>query len=582
MGYEVVHYLTAMQGKEKNTYDAIVIGTGISGGWAAMELSKKGLKTLVLERGPLVKHGDYPTANLDVWDLPHQGQIPNEVRKKDYWSLERKDYIMNHGHLHNFVKDSDYPFTEKRRFDWIRAYQTGGRSLVWGRHCYQLSDLDFEANAKEGIGIDWPIRYKDLKTWYDYVTRFVGISGRPEGLAHFPDGPFQPPMPFNCVEEDFRDRIHSAFPDRLVSEGRVAHLTAYDPAVNGGTRGNCKVRDRCMRGCPFGAYFSSNSATLPVAADTGNMTLLAGVAVREIIYDADKKRATGVRVKLVETGEDAEFFSRGVIFLNASTLNSAAILLSSKSNAQPNGLGNDNDMVGRNIMDHHHRVGASARFDGYDDKYFKGRKPVGFYIPRFVNLNRDTKKDYLRGFGYQGGAGRGKWYGLVRELSVAPGPQLKAAMSQPGAWRLGMTAFGESLPNPDNRVTLHPDKVDKDGLPTLIMDCAFGENERLMRKDMKLAAVEMLEAAGGKDISSYEQEAHPGFSIHEMGSARMGHDPKTSVLNKHNQLWNCKNLYVTDGSAMTSAGCVNPSLTYMALTARAVDHAKKALDRRDI
>ena len=563
-----------MQGKEAHTYDAIVIGTGISGGWAAMELCRKGLKTLVLERGPLVRHGDYPTAALDVWELPHQDQIPHDVRKQDYWAIERKDYITRQSTIHHFVRDSDYPYTEKRRFDWIRGYQTGGRSLVWGRHCYQLSDLDFEANARDGVGVDWPIRYRDLKPWYDYVTRFVGISGRAEGLAHFPDGPFQPPMPFNCVEEQFRDRVHAAFPGRLVSEGRVAHLTAYDPAVNGGTRGNCRYRDRCARGCPYGAYFSSNSATLPVAAATGNMTLMAGAAVREIIYDADRKRATGVRVKLTETGKDTEFFSRGVIFLNASTLNSAAILLASKSRAQPNGLGNDNDQVGRNIMDHHHRIGASARFEGFDDKYYKGRKPNGFYIPRFVNLgDRASKKDYLRGFGYQGGAGRGRWFGAVRELSVNPGPELKAALTQPGPWRLGMTAFGESLPNPDNRVTLHPDKTDKDGLPTLVMDVAFGENERRMRKDMKAAAVQMLEAAGGKDVSPFETEAHPGFSIHEMGSARMGRDPKTSVLNAHNQVWACKNLYVTDGSAMTSAGCVNPSLTYMALTARAVEHA---------
>jgi choline dehydrogenase-like flavoprotein len=550
-----------MQTPPSNTYDAIVIGTGISGGWAAMELCRKGLKTLVLERGPMIKHGDYPTANLDNWELPLNNKIPDDVRKKDYWSLERKDYIMAQSDIHHFVKDSDYPFTEKKRFDWIRAYQTGGRSLVWGRHCYQLSDLDFEANARDG----------------------VGISGRAEGVAHFPDGPFQPPIPFNCLEEDFRDKVHAKFPSRLVSEGRVAHLTAYDPKVNLGTRGNCQNRDLCRRGCPFGGYFSSNSSTLPTAEETGNMTLMAGAAVREIIYDADKKRAAGVRVKLTETNEEVEFFSKGVVFLCASTLNSASVLLSSKSSAQPNGLGNDNDWVGRNIMDHHHRIGANASFDGHEDKYYKGRKPVGFYIPRFVNLGGSaSKKDYLRGFGYQGGGGRGSWQHVVKEMSVALGPELKAALTQPGGWQLGMTGFGESLPNADNRVTLHPDKVDKDGLPTLIMDVAFGDNERAMRKDMKTYAMEMLEAAGGKNIQPYEQEAHPGFSIHEMGSARMGGDPKTSVLNKHNQVWNCKNLFVTDGSAMTSAGCVNPSLTYMAMTARAADFAVKELNKRNL
>lgn len=572
-----------MQGKEQQTYDAIVVGTGVSGGWAAMELCRMGLKTLVLERGRMIKHGDYPTAMLDTWELPLQNRIPEASIKEDYWSLGRKDYIMQQSCIHHFVKDSDYPFTEKRRFDWIRSYQTGGRSLVWGRQCYQLSDLDFTANAREGVGVDWPIRYKDLAPWYNYVTRFVGISGRAEGLDHLPDGPFQPPMPLNCVETDLKKAVEQHFPNRLVTEGRVAHLTAYDPAVNGGTRGNCQYRDRCRRGCPYGGYFSSNSATLPVAEATGNMTLVPNAAVREIIYDADKKRASGVRVKMTETGEETEFFSRGVVFLCASTLNSAAILLASKSDAQPNGLGNDNDMVGRNIMDHHHRIGASASFEGYEDKYVKGRRPNGFYIPRFVNMGEPgSKKDYLRGFGYQGGASRQGWAHLVKELSVLPGKELKEALTQPGGWTMGMTGFGESLPNPDNRVTLHPDKVDKDGLPTLIMDVAFGDNERAMRKDMKTYAMEMLEAAGGKNVSPYETEAHPGFSIHEMGAARMGRDPKTSVLNAHNQVWSCQNLYVTDGAAMTSAGCVNPSLTYMALTARAVEHAVKALNRRDI
>ncbi|MEM6769444.1 MAG: GMC family oxidoreductase, partial [Bacteroidota bacterium] len=560
-----------MQGKEQRTYDAIVVGTGISGGWAAMELCRKGLKTLVLERGRMIKHGDYPTAMLDNWELPHQNRIPQVAKDKEYWSLSRKGYIMRQDCIHHFVKDSDYPFTEKRRFDWIRAYQTGGRSLVWGRQCYQLSDLDFEANAREGIGVDWPIRYRDLQPWYDYATRFVGISGRAEGLAHFPDGPFQPPMPLNCVETELKKAVEARFPNRLVTEGRVAHLTAYDPAVNGGAgRANCQYRNRCRRGCPYGAYFSSNSTTLPVAEQTGNMTLVPNAAVREVIYDADKKRAAGVRVKLTATGEETEFFSRGVVFLCASALNSAAILLASKSTAQPNGLGNDNDMVGRNVMDHHHRIGASATFEGFEDKYYKGRKPNGFYIPRFVNLgDQASKRGYLRGFGYQGGAGRGGWQHVVKELSVLPGKELKEALTQPGAWSMGMTGFGESLPNPNNRVTLHPDKVDKDGLPTLVMDAAFGENERAMRKDMKAFAAEMLEAAGGKNVRTNETEAHPGFSIHEMGTARMGRDPKTSVLNAHNQVWNCQNLYVTDGAAMTSASCVNPSLTYMALTARA-------------
>ncbi|MTB50662.1 GMC oxidoreductase [Lewinella sp. W8] len=571
-----------MQGKEADTYDAIVVGTGISGGWAAMELCRKGLKTLVLERGRLIKHGDYPTATLDNWELPHNNQIPEEVKQRDYPVISRKDYITRQSDIHHFVKDREYPYEEKQRFDWIRAYQTGGRSLVWGRQCYRLTDLDFEANAREGIGVDWPIRYRDLKDWYDYVTRFVGVSGQAEGLAHLPDGPFQPAMPLNCVEEVLRDRVHARFPDRRVTPGRAAHLTAYDPEVHLGSRGNCQYRDRCRRGCPYGGYFSSNSATLPVAEATGNMTLVPGAAVREIIYDADERRAAGVRVKMTTTGEEVEFFSRGVVFLCASTLNSAAILLASKSAAQPNGLGNDNDVVGRNIMDHHHRIGASAQFEGFEDKYYKGRRPNGFYIPRFVNMGPDSQRDYLRGFGYQGGGSREGWYRTVRELSISPGPELKAALAEPGGWSMGMTGFGECLPNPNNRVTLNEDRLDQDGLPTLIMDVAFGENERAMRQDMKAYAAEMLEAAGGKNVTPYETEAHPGFSIHEMGAARMGRDPKTSVLNKHNQVWNCRNLYVTDGAAMASAGCVNPSLTYMALTARAADHAVKELNKRNL
>ncbi len=572
-----------MQGKKANTYDAIVIGTGISGGMAAMELCRQGLKTLVLERGRHIEHGDYPTANLEKWELPHQDRIPEAVQKKDYPYLSRKGYIMEQSGIHHFTKDSDHPYVEKRRFDWIRAYQTGGRSLVWGRQCYQLSDLDFTANAREGVGIDWPIRYRDLKPWYDYVTRFVGVSGRAEGLAHFPDGPFQPPMELNCAEALLRDRVHAAFPNRRVSEGRAAHLTAYDPQVNLGTRGNCQYRNRCRRGCPYGGYYSSNSGPLPVAEATGNMTLLNGAAVREIIYDADRQRAAGVRVKLTATNEETEFYTSGVIFLCASALNSAAILLASKSTAQPNGLGNDSDQVGRNIMDHHHSVGANGSMEGMEDKYYKGRRPNGFYIPRFVNLgDRSSKRDYLRGFGYQGGGSRSGWYHVVKELAVAPGPDLKAALTQPGGWSIGMTGFGEALPNPENRISLNYDQLDVDGLPTLIMDVAFGENEKAMRKDMKTYAMEMLEAAGAKNITPFEREVYPGFSIHEMGSARMGRDPKTSVLNKHNQVWNCQNLYVTDGAAMTSASCVNPSLTYLALTARAARHAVESLNRRDL
>lgn len=572
-----------MKGKNAHTYDAIVVGTGISGGWAAMELCRKGLKTLVLERGREVKHGDYPTANLDTWDLPHNNQIPESAQVADYAVIRSKPYIMRQDSIHHFVKDSEHPYTQKQPFAWFRGYQTGGRSLTWGRQTYRLSDLDFTANAKEGIGVDWPIRYKDLASWYDYVSTFVGVSGKAEDLPHLPDGPFLPAMKLNCIEEQFRDRVHATFPERRVTSGRVAHLTAYDPQIHGGKRGDCQYRNRCRRGCPYGGYFSSNSATLPVAEQTGNMTLLHHAAVREVIYDADKKRATGVRVKLTNTGEEVEFYSRGVIFLNASAFNSTAILLASKSSAQPNGLGNDSDQLGRNAMDHHHSAGASGVFEDFEDKYFKGRRPNGFYIPRHVNLgDTATKRDYLRGFGYQGGGSRENWGRLIKELSVNPGPELKAAIVRPGRWTLGASGFGEMLPNPDNRITLNYDVLDKDGLPTLNMDISFGENEAAMRKDMVAHAVEMLEVAGAKDISTFDRKVVPGYAIHEMGTARMGRDPKTSVLNGNNQLWSCPNLYVTDGAAMTSSSCVNPSLTYMALTARAVDHAVRTLNRRDI
>ncbi|PHK98472.1 GMC family oxidoreductase [Neolewinella marina] len=548
-----------------------------------MELCRAGLKTLVLERGRHVAHGDYPTATLDPWDLPLRDELPAREKEDHYPKLSRKDYITKQSSKHWFVKDDEYPYTEKRRFDWIRGYHTGGRSLMWGRQCYRLSDLDFTANARDGIAIDWPIRYADLEPWYDYVSRFVGITGRAENLPHLPDGPFLPEMPFNCAETHFQDRVQSRFPHRRVTPGRAAHLTAYDPTVHLGTRGNCEYRNRCIRGCPYGGYFSSNSGTIPVAAGTGNMTLINHAAVREVIYDAEAGRATGVRVRLSDTGEDTEFFSRGVIFLNASTLNTAAILLASTSDAQPNGLGNNYDQVGRNIMDHHHRIGASGNLADFADKTDKGRKPNGFYIPRFVNLgDRDTKRDYLRGFGYQGGASRAGWWRLIRETDLSLGRELKEKLLEPGGWTIGMTAFGECLSNPDNRVTLNHDLLDKDGLPTLTMDVAFGENEARMRDDMETAAAEMLEAAGATNVSTHRTEAHPGFSIHEMGSARMGKDPRTSVLNRHNQIWDCPNVYVTDGSAMVSSACVNPSLTYMALTARAVDHAVKELNRHNL
>ncbi|MEM1320734.1 MAG: GMC family oxidoreductase [Bacteroidota bacterium] len=558
------------KGKESHTYDAIVIGSGISGGWAAKELSEKGLKTLVLERGRDVKHiQDYATMNMDPWDFKYNNRVSEEDLQKQL-KQNRTGYTVRESTKHWFVNDLDNPYTEVKRFDWMRGYHVGGRSIVWGRQSYRLSDLDFEANAKEGIAVDWPIRYKDIAPWYDYVERFAGISGRNEGLAHLPDGQFLPPMELNCVEEHLRDKIAENFEHRLLTIGRTAHLT--QPHNN---RGQCQSRNRCMRGCPYGAYFSSNAATLPAAEATGNMTLRPYSIVNSIIYDKETQKATGVRIIDAETNETIEFYAR-VIFSCASALGSTFILMNSTSEEHPNGLGNRSGELGHNLMDHHFRTGASGRFEGFNDRYYRGRRPNGFYIPRFRNINKQTKrKDFLRGYGYQGGANRRNWESSVKELGF--GGAFKDALFEPGPWQLGMTGFGECLPYHENKVYLNQEVRDKWGQPTLTFDCEWKENEMIMRKDMAIAAAEMLEAAGFKDVTTYDRGCHPGLGIHEMGTARMGRDPKTSVLNGFNQVHEAKNVYVTDGACMTSAACQNPSLTYMALTARACDHAVKEL-----
>lgn len=559
-----------------NTFDAIVVGTGIAGGWAAKELTKYGRHTLVLERGREIKHGDYPTANLERWELPHDDRIPAAEIAAHHFKLQRKDYITRQHCKDLFVKDDEYPYSEKRRFDWFRGYHTGGRSIMWGRHSYRMGDLDFAANLRDGIAVDWPIRYADLAPWYDYVETFAGISGQAEGAEQLPDGQFIAPIPMNCVEEDFRRSIATTYSGRLVTPARIANLTEYDPAKHGGSRSACQYRNRCRRGCPFGAYFSSVSATLPVAAATGQMDLRHHMAVKRLVYDDKEGRATGLVVRNTQSGQDEVFYSRGPIFLCASTLHSTAILMATGQESGLENFANTSGQLGRNLMDHHHRLGARAFFDGHSDRYYKGRNPGGgIYIPRFTNLSSEDRRrnGFIRGFGFQGGASRSNWMRGVQELNSSLGPDFKLALAQPGPWSLGITAFGEGLPDPNNRIALNYELLDKDGLPTLTIDAAFGENERQMRKAMKVAAAEMLEAAGGREVTPYETEAHPGHSIHEMGTARMGRDARSSVLNAHNQVWDCPNVYVTDGAAMTSAGCTNPSLTYMALTARAVAHA---------
>ena len=560
------------------SYDAIVVGTGISGGWAAKELCEKGLKTLVLERGPMVQHPvDYPTANMDKWDFKGGDKITQEIRKRQP-KQSRTNYVNTESTSHFFVDDNKHPYNEVKRFDWIRGYHVGGRSLLWGRQSYRMSDFDFEANAKDGVAVDWPIRYKDLAPWYSYVEKYVGISGEKLGLPHLPDSEFLPPMELNCVEDELKNAVAKKFTDRLVTIGRVAHIT--EGTKPGLGRNSCQYRNRCRRGCPFGAYFSSNSSTLPAAEATGNMTLRPNCVVSEVLYDADSKRATGVRLIDSETKEVIEYKAK-VIFLCASTVASTSILMQSTSDRFPNGMGNDSGELGHNLMDHHFRLGATAKVEGHEDKYYTGRRPNGIYIPRFRNIGGATnRKDFIRGYGYQGGANRGDWTQIVNEMAYGEG--LKEAVMKPGGWSIGMTAFGETLPYHENKMFLDYNKKDQWGLPTVTFDAEIKENEKMMRKDMTVQAAEMLDAAGFKDIAQFDKGYSMGLGIHEMGTARMGRDPKTSILNKNNQLHAVSNVYVTDGSGMTSAGNQNPSLTYMALTARAADHAVNELKKMNL
>lgn len=563
--------------EERDSYDAIVVGTGISGGWAAKELCENGLKTLVLERGPMVKHiEDYKTAHLDSWDLPIQGQIPKEEQAKQM-KQARTGYTTRPEHSQWFVNDLEHPYNEIKRFDWMRGYQVGGRSITWGRHSYRFSEIDFKANITDGHGVDWPVRYKDIAPWYDMVESYIGVTGEMLGLPQLPDGKFEPMMEMNCVEQHIREKLAEQFEDRVVTPGRVAHINS-DKKYEGRVR--CQFRNRCMRGCPFGAYFSSLSSTLPAAESTGNLTLRPDSIVHEIIYDADSKKATGVKIIDRVTKETHEFKAR-VIFLCASAIASTSILMQSKSDRFPNGMGNDSDQLGRNLMDHHLGSGARGKLDGYEDKYYKGRKPGGIYLPRFRNLGGSTNTDkFVRGYGYQGSGSRGNWEDSVAELSH--GKSLKEAILKPGGWAFGMSGFGEVLPYEDNRMTLDYDKVDGWGLPTVTFDAEFKDNEWNMREDIKEQAFDMLTKAGLREVEIYDDPKALGIGIHEMGTARMGKDPKTSVLNGYNQVHSVKNVYVTDGAFMTSGSCVNPSLTYMAFTARAANHAAGELKKGNI
>jgi choline dehydrogenase-like flavoprotein len=558
-----------------NYYDAIVVGSGISGGWAAKELTEKGLKVLMLERGKNIEHvKDYKNMHKEAWNYPHRGR-PTQEMIKDYPVLSR-DYPLNEPSFGMWANEKESPYVEEKRFDWYRGYHVGGRSLLWGRQSYRLNSEDFKANAKEGIAVDWPIRYEDVAPWYDYVERFAGISGNRDGLDVLPDGQFQPAMVLNCVEKDVSARINKAFKgSRHLISGRTANLTEAKPEEG---RTSCQYRNKCWLGCPFGGFFSTQSSTLPAAVKTGNLTLRPFSIVKEILYDKDKKRATGVVVIDAQTNETYEFNSK-IIFVNASSFNSSWLLMNSATDVWEGGLGSSSGELGHNVMDHHFRIGASATVEGYDDKYYYGRRPSGFYVPRFRNWG-DDKRDYLRGFGYQGSASRQGWGRDVAEMGL--GTNLKDAISEPGPWTIGMTAFGEMLPEHTNRIYLDPKKTDKWGLPVLAMDVAIRDNELRMRKDMQQDAVDMFEAAGLKNVNGFDSDYYPGMGIHEMGTARMGRDPKTSVLNGHNQVWDALNVFVTDGACMTSASCVNPSLTYMALTARAASFAVDELKKGNL
>jgi len=558
---------------QNTEYDAIVVGSGISGGWACKELTEKGLKVLCLERGKNIEHiKDYVNATKAPWQYPHRGGRTRAMEEE--YPVLKRDYPLNEKNLDYWASDKDSPYTEVKRFDWFRGYHVGGRSLMWGRQSYRHSDLDFEANAKEGIAVDWPIRYAEISPWYDYVEKHAGINGSHEGMPQLPDGQFLPAMPLNCGEQMVADKANKIFgPHRRIIPGRSANLTQPHDG-----RSQCQYRNACWLGCPYGAYFSTQSSTLPHAAKTGNLTLKPFAIVSEVIYDKDKKRATGVRVMDAQSKQVTDYKAK-IIFLCASTINSTWLLLRSANDVWPGGLGSSSGELGHNLMDHHFRVGAQGKLEGLDDKYYFGRRPNGFYIPRYRNLFGD-KRQYLRGFGYQGGAGREDWGRAVAELGV--GGAFKDAMAMPGQWTIGATAFGEMLPDHRNTISIDKNKTDAWGMPVIAIDCMIRENENTMRRDMQVDMAELLNACGVKDVMVYDGGYFPGMGIHEMGTARMGREPKTSVLNPHNQVWDAPNVFVTDGSCMTSAACVNPSLTYMALTARAADFAVNELKRQNL
>lgn len=561
---------------KQTVYDAIVVGSGITGGFAAKELCEKGLKTLVLERGPMMVHGqDYVGEHKAPWELPFRGRGDRELYADEY-AVQSKCYAFGPATQQFFVNDKKHPYQQDpdKEFSWIRGYHLGGRSLTWGRQCYRWSDLDFEANARDGYGVDWPIRYADLAPWYDYVESFVGISGQAEGLPQLPDGQFLPPMELNAAEQALRERTLKHFPERLLTIGRAAILTQEH---NG--RAPCHYCGPCHRGCSTGSYFSSLSATLPAARATGNLEIRTDSIVHSIVYDDERGKASGVRVIDANTHEEIEFNAR-VIFLCASTLGSTYIMLNSKSRRFSNGFANSSGALGRYLMDHTYDAGATGAMPGFDNKYTSGYRPNGFYVGRYRNINdATTMPDFLRGYGIQGDASRPGWHRGIGEAGL--GESFKQHLRTPGPWGIWAGGWGEMLPEERNHVELTSD-LDEWGMPVMKINCAFGDNETRMRADMRTSIAEMLEASGCTDVEEFDYGAPPGFCIHEMGTARMGRDPKTSVLNGWNQCHDAANVFVTDGACMTSSACQNPSITYMALTARACNYAVDAMKRGNI
>jgi choline dehydrogenase-like flavoprotein len=562
---------------QQHEFDAIVIGSGISGGWAAKELCDHGLKTLVLERGRNVEHlKDYPTANMSSWEFPHRGEMPRKFVEEN--PLITKAAGFGEDTSHFFIKDKDHPYEQEKPFDWIRGYQVGGKSLIWGRACPRWSPNEFVAPARDGYGIDWPIRYEDIAPWYSHVEIFSGICGNRDGLEAMPDGEYLPPFDFNCPEKDLRDKIHANYKDRHMIQGRWAQLTeARDIHLRQG-RAKCQARDLCMRGCPFGGYFSSVSSTLPWAQRTGNLTIRPFSVVHSILYDHGKGKAVGVKVIDANTGRDTDYFAR-VIFLNASALNSNLILLNSVSTRFPDGFGNDHGLLGKYVCFQNYRGSVGGHIGGYEDKYFYGRRTAECMMANFRNLGKNDM-DFVGG--YMAFMGCYRERGAISSAGDSIGAGFKSAMSEPGPWKMYMYMQGETVPKATNQVRLSKDKKDQWGIPLLVTSVDYDNNDERLLKDFLTQGSEMLDKSGVKEIGQYDNHWAPGRDIHEMGGCRMGKDPKTSMLNKWNQFHQCKNVFVTDGACMTSTGNQSPSILYMALTARAVDHAVNELKKSNL